>query len=50
MVLVEFPAVPRERARFRFQIMASHSDAQIDRAVDVFERCLTEARVLTSGG
>lgn len=44
--LVEFPAVPRERARFRFQIMATHAEAQIDRAVDVFERCLNEARAL----
>lgn len=42
--LVEFPAVPRERARFRFQIMASHTEEQIDRAVDVFMRCLEEAR------
>jgi glycine C-acetyltransferase len=47
--LVEFPAVPRGTARFRFQIMASHSDGQIDRAVAVFERCLNEARMLTSG-
>jgi len=44
--LVEFPAVPRERARFRFQIMATHSEAQIDRAVNVFERCLNEARTM----
>ncbi|HEX8408632.1 MAG TPA: aminotransferase class I/II-fold pyridoxal phosphate-dependent enzyme [Thermoanaerobaculia bacterium] len=44
--LVEFPAVPRERARFRFQIMATHSEAQIDRAVDVFERCLNGARTI----
>lgn len=42
--LVEFPAVPRERARFRFQIMASHTEQQIDRAVDVFVKCLEEAR------
>lgn len=42
--LVEYPAVPRERARFRFQVMASHSDAQIDRAVEVFARCMAEAR------
>jgi glycine C-acetyltransferase len=41
--LVEFPAVPRERARFRFQVMASHTDEQIDRAVDVFAKCLREA-------
>lgn len=44
--LVEFPAVPRERARFRFQIMASHTAEQIDRAVDVFVRCLEEARAM----
>jgi glycine C-acetyltransferase len=42
--LVEYPAVPRERARFRFQVMASHSDEQIDRAVDVFAKCMAEAR------
>ena len=42
--LVEYPAVPRERARFRFQIMASHTEAQIDRAVEVFEGCLEKAR------
>lgn len=42
--LVEFPAVPRERARFRFQIMASHTEEQIDRAVDVFVKCLEEAK------
>lgn len=46
--LVEFPAVPRERARFRFQVMASHSNEEIDAAVDIFDRCLNEARVLTS--
>ena len=45
--LVEFPAVPRERARFRFQIMASHTEEQIDRAVDVFMRCLDEAREIS---
>ena len=44
--LVEFPAVPRERARFRFQIMATHTEEQIDRAVDVFVRCLEEARAM----
>lgn len=42
--LVEFPAVPRGEARFRFQVMASHTSEQIDRAVDVFCRCLDEAR------
>lgn len=44
--LVEFPAVPRERARFRFQIMASHTEEQIDRAVNVFVKCLEEARAI----
>lgn len=47
--LVEFPAVPRERARFRFQVMATHAEDQVDRAVEIFARCLNEARVLTSG-
>ncbi|HEX8619423.1 MAG TPA: aminotransferase class I/II-fold pyridoxal phosphate-dependent enzyme [Thermoanaerobaculia bacterium] len=42
--LVEYPAVPRERARFRFQIMASHSEEQIDRAVGVFVKCMEEAK------
>lgn len=42
--LVEFPAVPRGRSRFRFQVMASHTPEQIDAAVDIFCRCLEEAR------
>jgi len=42
--LVEFPAVPRERARFRFQVMASHTEEQIDRAVKIFAACLEQAR------
>lgn len=45
--LVEFPAVPRERARFRFQVMASHSEAQIDSAVEIFTRCLEEAKLMS---
>jgi glycine C-acetyltransferase len=45
--LVEFPAVPRERARFRFQVMASHTDEQLDRAVDVFAKCLREAGAIS---
>ena len=44
--LVEYPAVPRERARFRFQVMPSHTNAQIDRAVEVFASCLEEARAM----
>lgn len=42
--LVEFPAVARGKSRFRFQVMASHTAAQVDRAVEVFMRCLEEAR------
>lgn len=42
--LVEFPAVARGKSRFRFQVMASHSAAQVARAVGIFERCLDEAR------
>lgn len=33
---VEFPAVARGTARFRFQVMADHTDEQIDRAVTTF--------------
>lgn len=42
--LVEFPAVSRGRARFRFQVMASHTEEQIESAVDIFCRSLEEAR------
>ena len=41
---VEFPAVPRGRARFRFQVMATHTRQQIDQGVEVFCRCLDEAK------
>lgn len=41
--LVEFPAVPRGEARFRFQVMPSHTHAHIDRAVEVFQKCFDEA-------
>ena len=33
--LVEFPAVPRGKARFRFQVMATHTDRNIDAAVRI---------------
>jgi glycine C-acetyltransferase len=42
--LVEFPAVSRGRARFRFQVMATHSEEQVDRAVEIFCDSLDEAR------
>ncbi len=43
--LVEYPAVARGRARFRFQVMATHTTAQIDAAVELFDRALAEARL-----
>ena len=46
--LVEFPAVPRGTARFRFQVMATHSEEQVDRAVEIFSDCLDEARAVSS--
>ena len=42
--LVEFPAVSRGRARFRFQVMASHTEDQIKDAVEIFCRSLESAR------
>ena len=33
--LVEFPAVPRGKARFRFQVMATHRHQDIDAAVRI---------------
>jgi len=37
--LVEFPAVPKERARFRLQVMANHTNRDIVDAV----HCLSKA-------
>ena len=42
--LVEYPAVARGKARFRFQVMASHTDEQLDRGVRIFRHALAEAR------
>lgn len=41
--LVEYPAVSRGKARFRFQVMASHTHRQIEEAVEIFHRSVTEA-------
>jgi glycine C-acetyltransferase len=43
--LVEYPAVGRGRARFRFQVMATHTREQIDAAVRIFCRSVEEARL-----
>lgn len=41
--LVEFPAVPRGRARFRFQVMATHGDTEVDAAAEIMGRCKRQA-------
>ena len=38
--LVEYPAVPQGAARFRFQVMASHTRADIDEVVRVLSRAM----------
>ena len=43
--LVEFPAVPIGRARFRFQMMCNHTDEMIDSAIDLFAQAHTRAKV-----
>src|SRR6185503_18715267 len=42
--MVEFPAVPRGKSRFRFQVMATHTPRQIDDAVEIFCASLEIAR------
>lgn len=42
--LVEFPAVARGKARFRFQVMASHAEDQIEQAVEIFAQSRESAR------
>jgi len=41
--LVEFPAVSRGKARFRFQVMATHTEDQIEQAVEIFSESFIEA-------
>ena len=45
--LVEFPAVPKGTARFRFQVMATHTSDQIDDAVTIFCEASEAAREMT---
>lgn len=42
--LVEFPIVPRGHSRFRMQVMADHSDADIDQAAHILGGCIATAR------
>ena len=42
--LVEYPAVGKGAARFRLQVMAEHTQANIARAADIMARCRIEAQ------
>ena len=46
--LVEYPAVARGRARFRFQVMASHTPEQIDTAIDIFSDAMAAAHKMVT--
>jgi 7-keto-8-aminopelargonate synthetase-like enzyme len=51
--LVEFPAVPTGRARFRFQVMANHERAAIQRAAELMSGSKAQAEaewIRISGG
>jgi len=48
--LVEFPAVPRGKARFRFQIMANHRQADIVEAARMFGECARKAAAALAAG
>ena len=41
--LVEYPAVPQGGARFRFQVMASHTREDIDQVVAILARAMRDA-------
>lgn len=41
--LVEYPAVPQGGARFRFQVMASHTRADIDQVVQILAGAMRDA-------
>ncbi|MGV8955999.1 MAG: aminotransferase class I/II-fold pyridoxal phosphate-dependent enzyme, partial [Cypionkella sp.] len=41
--LVEYPAVPQGGARFRFQVMASHTPEDIDEVVEVLASAMRKA-------
>ena len=43
--LVEYPAVPRGAARFRLQVMASHTPAQIERAISCMKAASDNAAI-----
>ena len=41
--LVEYPAVPQGGARFRFQVMASHTKEDIDQVVQILSKAMRDA-------
>jgi glycine C-acetyltransferase len=41
--LVEYPAVPQGGARFRFQVMASHTHEDIDQVVQILAKAMRDA-------
>ena len=41
--LVEYPAVPQGGARFRFQVMASHTRDDIDQVVQILSKAMRDA-------
>ncbi|MFO7369428.1 MAG: pyridoxal phosphate-dependent aminotransferase family protein [Bacteroidales bacterium] len=41
--LVEFPAVPKGRAIFRFQLMATHKKADIEKAIEILKNAKEKA-------
>jgi len=47
--LCEYPAVPRGLSRFRFQVMATHTDEEARRAVNIFTDCHAEAKRIIQG-
>ncbi|HEV2146355.1 MAG TPA: aminotransferase class I/II-fold pyridoxal phosphate-dependent enzyme [Longimicrobiaceae bacterium] len=47
--LVEFPAVPLKGARFRMQVMATHTDEQVHHAASVVADAIAEARAYVTG-
>ena len=44
--LVEFPAVARGQARFRLQVMAAHTEADLERAANAMAKAMKTAQAL----
>ena len=48
--LVEYPAVPKGQARFRLQVMAGHSQEEINNAADRIEQAMATASAQLANG